>query len=261
MPNSFQISAYFQYLLHSGNRHSVHSPFVYQLLTETIAPRRNWANTEAIEALRAELYRDKRHIEVQDYGAGSHQGLGKRRLIKKIAKISGRSRRSGQLLYRLAHTLKPKNILELGTSLGLSTCYLAAGHPEAHIQTIEGCPETAKIAFENFYRLKIKNIKQRIGNFDELLPKILGEQNSIDMVLIDGNHRYQPTMQYLQHCIGHGHNHSLIVVDDIHWSEEMQQAWEDIKKHPKVRVTIDLFDLGLIFLRKEQVKQDFILRY
>jgi predicted O-methyltransferase YrrM len=260
MSKSFQINAYFHYLIHSGNRHSVHSPFVYALLENAIAPQQNFAKSEEIELLRKQLYLDKRIIQVEDFGVGSKK-LGEIRQVNQLAKIVGRSKKSGQLLQRLCTYFNPKVIIELGTSIGLGTAYLSSASSNAKVITIEGCKETAKLAFENFHKLSLKNIKQRIGTFSDLLPKVLAEESKIDLVFIDGHHSKKATLANVALCLDHCHNNSLIIIDDIHLTTEMESAWNEIQQMPKVQVSIDLFDLGLIFSRKEQVKQDFILRY
>jgi predicted O-methyltransferase YrrM len=260
MSQSFQISAYFHYLLHSGNRHSVHSPFVYALLENAIAPKNNFAQSKEIELLRRDLYQDKRHIKVQDFGVGSKK-MGQIRQVKELAKIAGRSKKSGQLLQRLCIHFQAKTIIELGTSIGLGTAYLASSVKHVKVITIEGCKETAKLAFENFHKLKLKNIHQRIGLFSDILPKVLSEQSKVDLIFIDGHHSKEATIANVALCLDHCHNNSIVVIDDIHLSAEMEAAWNEILSMSQVKVSIDLFDMGLIFLRKEQVRQDFILRY
>ena len=164
-------------------------------------------------------------------------------------------------LYRIIQFYKPKNILELGTSLGISTCYLAKANPEGKIFTFEGCPETAKIAQQSFEKLNIKNTEIILGNFNSTLKQKAAELQSIDFVFIDGNHQEKPTIDYFKECLNYANNDTLFIFDDIHWSRGMENAWEHIKKHPKTTVTIDLFFVGIVFVKSELSKEHFTIRF
>jgi predicted O-methyltransferase YrrM len=215
---------------------------------------------DKIELLRKKLLASQRQIDVTDMGAGKSG----KRTISEIAQRSAKSAKYCQLLFRIAYHLKPATILELGTSLGISTNYLASADPKAKIITIEGCPNTAAEAKKNFESLGLKNIESVIGNFDSTLPAVLANSQqltAIGLIFIDGNHRKEPTINYFSQCLSHATNDSVFIFDDIHWSDEMEEAWEEIKAHPQVTVTIDLFFLGLVFFRKEQAKENFTVRF
>ena len=156
---------------------------------------------------------------------------------------------------------QPETGLELGTSLGISSAYIAKANATSSFTTIVGCSEIAAIAKENFASLNIKNVQQIIGNFDDELPKYLNRTEKLDFVFFDGNHRKEPTLNYFKQCLAKANDNSVFVFDDIYWSSEMKEAWTEIKKHERVTVTIDLFFLGIVFFRKEQARQDFILRF
>jgi predicted O-methyltransferase YrrM len=100
------------------------------------------------------------------------------------------------------------------------------------------------------------------GNFDNLLPPVIAQLSSIDLAYIDGNHRYQPTVNYFHQFLSKAGNQTILIFDDVHWSEEMEKAWEEIKAHPAVQCTIDIFFLGFVFFREEfKVKQNFVIRF
>ena len=189
--------------------------------------------------------------------------------IKNIAKNAEKSPKFGQLFFRLIQFFEFKSIFDLGTSLGITTAYLAFANTgltngltrNVEVKTFEGCPETAKIATENFEKLGIKNVEIIIGNLDETLAKKVAETEKIDFVFFDANHRFEPTIKYFEICLTKAHEESLFVFDDIYWSAEMAAAWQEIKNHPKVSVTIDLFFVGLVFFRKKQPKQHFVLKF
>lgn len=191
-----------------------------------------------------------------DFGTGK-SGL---RTISSIAKRAGKSPKEGRLLYRLVKRFQPRTILELGTSLGISAQYMRAGAPDAKFITIEGCPETARIAKEGFKKSHVQ-IDVRVGNFADVLPGVLEEIKSLDFIYIDGNHRKQPTLDYFAQARKYAHNDTVFIFDDIHWSLEMEEAWKVISADPDLHVTLDLFHFGIVIARKEQVKEHFVLKW
>lgn len=256
-----QAKGYLQYLLSAKSRHGVHSPFVYSLLDEVIYSKNTYPEFTAIENLRAELLKDSRTITITDLGAGSTVNTNKTRRISDIAKNSAKAPKLAQLIFRLTKKLQPKNILELGTSLGISTAYLSKACPASTVYTIEGCPETAKVAQGNFEKLGLDNVHLSVGNFDEQLPTLLKKVEQLDLVFVDGNHRKEPTLDYFKQCLEKAHENTVFIFDDIHWSQGMEEAWGIIKKHESVTITLDLFFIGIVFLRKEQVKENFVIRF
>lgn len=241
--------------------HGIHPPFVYNLLTRVIEDDRLYYAYDEVEALRKKLLKSDEVIAITDFGAGSKVFKSNLRPVKAIAKHSLKSKKYGQLLFRLVNHFKPQTILELGTSLGVSTIYMAKPNSDAKLFTIEGCPQTAGVAKANFEKLKVDNIEIREGNIDDQLPKLLQEAEQLDFVFFDGNHRKEPTLNYFHQCLEKATNNSVFVFDDIHWSKGMDEAWKEIIAHPKVRVSIDLFHVGLVFFRKESTKQSVIIRF
>ncbi len=198
-------------------------------------------------------------IRVTDFGAGSRVFNSETRKVSQIAKNAGISKTRGKLLFRLVHYLKPAAILEIGTSLGISTAYMAAANPNAEIITLEGCPATAGIAIQKFKELGLDKVRLEIGNFDITLPKVLKKER-FDMIFLDGNHQKEATIRYFGQCLDSVHENSVIILDDIHWSRGMEEAWELICRNPKVSLSIDTFQWGLLFFRPGQAKQHFVLR-
>ena len=256
--------AYLQYLSCARDEHSLHSPFLFSLYTQVIrAKTGSKALFAPIQALRKELRKSRQVITIADYGAGSKVNASRKRTIGDIARNSQKPARFGRLLFRLIRRFAVKNIVDLGTSLGMTTAYLAeATKPNGgHVTTFEGCPETAIIARQNFERLGIPNVTVVVGNLDETLAPTISNLSPIDFVFFDANHRYDPTVRYFETCLTNIHNDTVFVFDDIHWSAEMEQAWAYIKAHTSVTITVDLFWVGLVFFRQEQLKQDFVLRF
>lgn len=255
------ISNYIKHRLTAKSRHGTHSPFVYKLTDEVIYDFNSKTDYKSIEAQRKKLFNDESLITVTDLGAGSHLNKNRTKQVKQIAKNALKSPRLAQLIYRLAKNSQPSNIIELGTCLGITTAYLSRACPDAKIITIEGCPETAKVAGRNFEELGLENIELQVGNFDALLPVVIEEQPQLDFVYIDGNHRKEATLDYFKWCLPKVQEGSLLIFDDIYWSKGMKEAWEEIKNHPEVTVTVDLFWIGLVYFRKGQVKEHFKIKF
>lgn len=256
------IASYIKYLFRAGNQHAIHSPFLFSFYNKVIRPKKDENPVyDTIQLLRKELLNSTEEIEILDLGAGSRVNKTNKRQIGQIAKNAEKPAKFGKLFYRIARDLRPSTILELGTSLGLTTAYFAKSSPESQLITFEGCPETARHARENLDRLAISNCEIVVGNIDTTLNERLKSLKSVDIVYFDANHRYEPTVRYFEECLPYATNNSLFIMDDIYWSEEMTAAWEYIKAHPSVTVTVDLFWIGLVFFRKEQVKEDFVLRF
>jgi predicted O-methyltransferase YrrM len=100
------------------------------------------------------------------------------------------------------------------------------------------------------------------GDFAKTLPVLLESLQQIDLAFVDGNHRKVPTLQYFEQLLPKTTASSILIFDDIHWSAEMEEAWESIKAHPAVTLTIDLFFIGLVFVNPDfKVKQGFVVRF
>ena len=153
----------------------------------------------------------------------------------------------------------PKTVLELGTSLGLATAAIHLGNPHAKITTLEGCKNTAAVATNQFKDFSYQNINVVTSEFNESLSKLTTE-TVLDFVYFDGNHQKEATLKYFETCLQFMHNDTVCIFDDIHWSKDMEAAWEEIKAHPKVQVSIDTFQWGFVFFRKEQEKEHFTIR-
>ena len=251
------------YIIHrltAKTRHGIHSPFVYKLADNVIYNFSKKIDYKSIERQRAKLLSDNRIIALAGFGAGSHLN---KNLVKQVKQIAGNALKSpklAQLIYRLAKNAQPQNIIELGTCLGITTAYLSKACPQSHVLTVEGCPQTADIALQNFKALLLNNVELQVGNFNDLFPKIIKEAKQLDLVYIDGNHTKEATLNYFNLCLSKITENSLLIFDDIYWSKEMKEAWAEIKENPQVSLTVDLFWLGLVYFRKGQAKEHFKLK-
>jgi predicted O-methyltransferase YrrM len=264
----FQIKSYLKFLWDSKNEHGVHSPFVFNLLTKCFYDKKPKPEYSILRNYRKSLLNNKNFIEVTDFGAGSKVFKTNRRQISKIASTAGISPKRAELLFRVTHYFQPKNILEIGTSLGLATSALALGSrslgTKAKVITLEGCPQTANVAKIQLDSFDCKNVNPVVTEFENYLEdlqlRLKTETENFDLIYFDGNHSKKATLAYFDLLLPTITNDSVWIFDDIHWSLEMEEAWEIIKNHPKVTVTIDTFQWGFVFFRYEQEKEHFVIR-
>ena len=262
------IKSYLKFLFHSKNEHGVHSPFVFDLVTKCFYDNTKYAEYETLKSYRKSLLENKNTIEVTDFGAGSRVFKSNTRAISKIAQTAGITPKNAELLFRIVRYFQPKSVLEIGTSLGLATSALSLGNKNSDIITLEGCPNTIATAKKMFQvsSFKFPNNNVEFVNtefnlyFENFKPETLNLKPQIfDLVYFDGNHSKKATLDYFEALLPTICNDSIWIFDDIHWSAEMEEAWEIIKNHPKVSVTIDTFQWGIVFFRAEQKKEHFII--
>lgn len=254
------IKSYLKFLWNSKNEHGVHSPFVFDLVTKCFYDKKKHPEYQVLKNYRNSLLENKNTIEVTDFGAGSKVFKSNTRAINQIAKTAGISAKRAKLLFRMVTYFQPSSILEIGTSLGLATAALALGNPHALISTLEGCPNTMAIAKIQLQKFSINTVECINIEFLNYLKNSQLPTSNFQLIYYDGNHSKQATLDYFELLLPTITNETVWIFDDIHWSLEMEQAWEIIKTHPKVTVTIDTFQWGLVFFRREQEKEHFVIR-
>ncbi len=254
---------YLIYLAKARTRHGIHSPFVFDFINYVLHDSRDYPGYKIVEKQRSLLFRNPNLIEIIDFGAGKGRiGYSTHlRRVKDIAARAGIPVKYGRLLHRIVLYFKPKVMLEMGTSLGISTMYQSSAAPDSLFLAMEGCASTAEFAITNLNAVGSTNARFTVGNFDIVLPGLLSQTAIIDYAFIDGNHTKEATLRYFGQLVKHAGNNSVYIFHDIHWSAEMEQAWNEIKNHEKVIITIDLFHMGLVFFRKELSRQHFIIRF
>jgi predicted O-methyltransferase YrrM len=247
----------------------VHSPYLFEWVRMVMYDKHAYRIWNNIEQVRARMIASREVVEFVDYGSGVRllgEKASSKRLVREIAKGSLAKAKYAQVLFRLVnwlgHQLRKDNegltLVELGTSLGVTTAYLAGVDTRDKVYTYEGCEAVAKIAKENWKLLGINNIDCRVGAIDEeILRRSLGR---VDMAFVDANHIYEASMKYFDVLAEKVHEKSVVVMDDIHHSEEMEKAWKEICADKRVTSTIDLYQMGLVFFDKHYWKRNYRMR-
>lgn len=250
---------YFKHVVTARNTNGfgVHSPFIYQFVRFVIYEKYYFYSFTTIENTRKKLKSDKKKIDIQDFGTG----YDRKETVSRIASNSIKSEKYGQLFFRIINYYKFRQILELGTSLGITTSYLASSSNRINCTSLEGSSEIADIAQENFKILGLNNIHVKVGNIDNTLNDVLNEVTELDFVFFDANHQSDAVLNYFEKCIPKIHQNSIFVIDDIHWSKDMELAWEVIKNNTAVTTTIDLFQSGIVFFNKDLYKKHYKMRF
>lgn len=246
----------------NGKGHGIHSPFVFDFITRVLNDKGHFQAYDAVEEHRKRLLTNTQLLTIEDFGAGSASGNKNQKTVREIAKNAAKPKKLGQLLFRISRYYQPASMIELGTSLGISAAYLGIGHPSGLLVTCEGSPAIAAFAKDNLAAMNVLNSSVYTGNFDDTLPLLLAGSNQVDLAFIDGNHRKIPTLRYFEELLQKISNEGILIFDDIHWSADMEAAWKEIKAHPAVMLTIDLFFIGLVFFSPSfKIKQHFVIRF
>ncbi len=254
----YQIKQYIKFLLKSTNQHGVHSPFVYNFVTKCLYDKKKYNAYKDLQNYRKLLQASKVTLQITDLGEGSKTLGNEVRKVRQMVSTSSSTKKEARLLYRVAKYFKLSSVLELGTSLGVGTYAFALANENSKIITIEGCKNTSNFTQSQFQDLGIDNVYFNIGTFSFEIEKL--EQRHFDCIYFDGHHNKEATIQYFEALLPKSHNDSIFIFDDIYWSKEMTEAWDYIKAHKAVTVTVDCFYLGFVFFRKEQAKEHFKIR-
>lgn len=250
----FRARKYFTYWLDAVNAHSLHSPFLFDLYSKVVASSEASDFTQ-IENLRKRLLKNDELITYSDPGAaGNPRG----RTIKSIARASLSNARFSRFYYRLINYIDPPFVVELGTSLGINTLYLAqTGKP---VYTFEGAVPLALLSKQHF-KSHNKDIHLIEGNINDTLPAFLESIKSLPFIFFDANHTYEATIKYFYWCVEKSTEDSIFIFDDIYWSKGMYKAWEEIKEHEAVRVTLDLYRCGIVIFNRSLTPQHLALKF
>jgi predicted O-methyltransferase YrrM len=255
----FQINQFVKHVFTARNTggFGVHSPYLFHFTRYILKENFPFYCFREIENERQKLCSRQDFIEKTDFGTGKSKRIN----IASIAHSSLGKARKLQLLFRIINHYQFYTVLELGTSLGISTAYMALANSKLKCITLEGCEQTAAIAMQTFENLKIQNIQQIVGNIDVKLTDVLSDVNQIDFVYMDANHTFEATSNYFDSILPHLSENAIVVIDDIYWSTDMQKAWTKIIDHPKVTSSINLFSFGIVFMKPDLHKKHYKMRF
>lgn len=248
----FRIRGFLWHLLtafRNNKGFGVQSPFAYHLLNDAIHCKHSYYAFNALLKEKNTLLRERREIEIEDYGSKGYRRI--KRGVCEVAFHSVKSTKQQEMIFRLVNFMQPETILELGTSLGLTSAYMSLARPKAQIVTIEACHACAKEAVELWKRLNLTNITLVEDTFENKLKSVLDRMKKVDFVFIDGNHTGEALNRYFNLIISYCTKNCMMIVDDICWSKDMNESWKQIKQHPSVRVTFDLFHMGIMLLNSD----------
>lgn len=256
-----QAATYSKYLLQAKPFRGVGDSDLTSKLLKVFDKERIFYSFIALDVVRNKNRMDERILTVKDLGAGSKSAKSNQRSVRSIADSAVKPKKYAELMFRLVESFQPKNVFELGTSLGITTGYIAKANKETKVYTFEGAPEIARVAKENFNLMKLGNVELTEGNFDDTLPDLLQKLESVDIAFIDGNHRKEPTIRYFDWMLPKLTEHSIVIVDDINWSTEMAEAWVELVRREEVTLAINLFEMGILFLDPKLKKEEVLVRY
>jgi predicted O-methyltransferase YrrM len=253
----YPFKAYLNHWLTAVDEHSIHSPFFFDFYTKVLRGKSDHPFFDEIEHLRTNLLSNSTLVSVVDFGAGANKKKPIKRQLSAIARTSLSSKALAEFYFRIIQSMDAKRIVELGSNLGTTALYLSTKE-DAQVFTFEGSPELANVALTNFEFFEKKNIHLIVGNIDNTLLDFLQDPSKIHFALFDANHRAEPTLKYFNQLMRRLHERSIVVIDDIHWSEDMERAWDELRKHPLVYGSCDLFRCGILFFDPALNHQHFI---
>lgn len=243
-----------EHLLRSRSRYGVHSPFVYDLITRGLKTRLKAEDRELIRKLKQAIM-DSESFHSIDLGTGSNRMLNGSDLLRMSI-----SMRYGTMLYGISKHFQPQKVLELGTSAGLSTAFWALGNRNSEIITVEGCPRKSDMARTLFASHGLSNIETINSDAHEHIKLLKKKNYKADLVFIDAEHSYESSMQFFSALLPLINPNSLLIFDDIYWSEGMSRAWNEIEKDTRVSLSVACLRFGIAFFRDGIAKQHFRLR-
>lgn len=253
----FQAKSYLHHWLNAVDEHSIHSPFFFDFYQKVVKLKSDPTIFEPIEKTRSNLLQDQTIITINDLGAKSNHFSDSQRTIAQVAQTSLNPPSICLLFHRLLHYMDCKKVVELGTSMGITSLYMAKKE-NLTLNTFEGNPNMVNIALTNFEYFETKNINLIEGNIDSTLPIFLQTPIKLDLVLMDANHRYEPTLRYFNLLIRRMADKGIIIIDDIYHSEEMSKAWRELQNHELIYASVDLFRFGVLFFDPALNKQHFV---
>ena len=281
-----RILAYIKHVLTAWNTtgEGIHSPYLFRIVRFILRDENTFYCFSDIERRREQLLACPDVLDVVDFGSqGSPEGKLVQRRVCDIAKNHLENPKVGQTLFRLLHFMgqeehRPLHILELGTSLGITTAYMASVSSQNSVLTFEGSEAVLRVAQGVWRALRLEKIQWQQGNIDDTLFIIYSaqrqalsrndqqpalprnDQRPIDLAFVDANHTYEATKRYVEFLLPHMTEKGIIVMDDIHYSSDMERAWQELKADERVTTSMDLYHIGLLFFDPHYLKRHYRIK-
>lgn len=275
----FRATSAVRWYLGASTRYDVHSPHLVEFIREVYQDDRHYHAFDLIESVRRYWRGRPGTVKLQSLGAPSKTTSKDERTVRSLVATNAIDDDCGRFLFRLALWLRAKSIIEFGTNAGISTLYLHAADTRATLHTVEGNADVAALAKETFAKAGVgAGLHPHVGLFNKWLwahgpkpvPQTPAKKQSIkrkankrvetnqpsaanqplDLFFLDGDHRYQPTLDYVAALLPSRSENAVFVIADIHWSEGMERAWEELKQLPEVTASVDVYHFGLLFFKE-----------
>ena len=248
----FRLTSALRWYARARTRYDVHSPYLSEFIREVYTDDRKYHVFYLVRQLRRYWSRQRQMVQLQSLGAPSRTTRRSSRTAASLVRSNAIRSKQGEFLFRLAVWLRPERIIELGSNAGISTVYLHGADTRTPLDTVEGNPEVAALAQETFRQAGVSpQLRASMATFHDWLAGQPTPPPTRLLAFIDGDHRYQPTLDYVEQLLGWADDESILVVADIHWSPGMERAWGELQRHPRVRAAVDTYHFGLLFLRPE----------
>lgn len=263
----FRVQSALRWYLGARTRYDVHSPHLVEFLREVYTDDRHYHAFDLVRSVRGYWRRKAGTVRLRSLGAPSKTTSKNERTVSSLVATNAIDDDCGRFLFRLALWLRAQNILEFGTNAGISTLYLHAADTRARLDTVEGNPDVAALARETFAKAGTgPGLHPHVGLFQDWLdqqkiPTTAKNESKpaqspnrptaqpLDLFFLDGDHRHQPTLDYVRQLLPRATQNAVFVIADIHWSPGMERAWEELKQFPEVTASVDVYHFGLLFFK------------
>ena len=249
---SFRLQSALRWYGRAQTRYDVHSPYLHEFIRQVYRDRRYYHAFAVIRNIRKAWSKSSDRVNLLELGAPSRTTRAASRTAASLVAANAIAEREGRLLFRLVLWLQPERIVEFGTNAGISTLYLHLADTRTPLFTVEGNPEVAALARASFERAGVSaRLRADVSTFRDWLrhPPFTGRGRTL--FFLDGDHRREPTVAYVRALLPTVTTDSVFVIADIHWSEDMEAAWEELKGLAEVRASVDTYHFGLLFFRTE----------
>ncbi|MCF8236593.1 MAG: class I SAM-dependent methyltransferase [Saprospiraceae bacterium] len=241
----FKLIQLFTYYWQARTAYSMHSPLLYSFCREVLDDRRSFYAFEEIEIWRYHLLHESSELHVVDLGAGGQDALDQNRIVSSIAKTSLSPPWKCRYLFRMVLWWKPDLLLEFGTSLGVSTAYLAAASIHTPLITVDGSDSHLQLARKGWNKLGLDHIEEWNLSFQQAIQRIPWDQHGRILIYLDGDHRPARVLEILQTIQEKTRHPFLVIIDDIRWSDDMWAGWQEWRSAFQSGAWLDLYQVGI----------------